>query len=458
MPLLPRTRRGTWLLAGAVWVAACAGLWWVLPVAPRAVIPVDEGVREFNFSPDGKCLVTHGFQRTENAYQSFVPSCFNIWDCNTGEHVAGPIEVSGALLGISPDRRWWCLQDKGANGKHIQLFDVVNRRFEILDAIEHLNEWIRESFTSDSRLLLTEEIANDHEALVIWDLHQHRIIGRLPDARLPAELSPDGRLLAVTASQADDEPVIRILDRASLQPLKTLSGRVGDKFRTIAFTSDSEHLIATFGERTRRADGGLGDVSNESGLRCWQISSGAERFKIQNLLDRFAFARSTQSILTRHYDDPSHRIDSRDFATGGIRQIALPGTVTLSFGNECLSPDGGSLVLQNSSEPPEILQRLLRSLGLSSWLESDDTRHDYCSIFDTNYGHLLGQFAGWNACWSPDGKVIGAFSGTGYPAEGIALWDIPPRKSLTWFTAGAAVFALPIAMIARRRIRKLRAA
>ena len=34
MRLLPRSRRGTWLLAGAVWCAACAGLWWALPVVP----------------------------------------------------------------------------------------------------------------------------------------------------------------------------------------------------------------------------------------------------------------------------------------------------------------------------------------------------------------------------------------------------------------------------------------
>ena len=29
MPFLPRSRRGTGLLAGAVWLVACAGLWWV---------------------------------------------------------------------------------------------------------------------------------------------------------------------------------------------------------------------------------------------------------------------------------------------------------------------------------------------------------------------------------------------------------------------------------------------
>ena len=32
---VPRSRRGTWLLAGAVWLAACTGWWWVLPVEPR---------------------------------------------------------------------------------------------------------------------------------------------------------------------------------------------------------------------------------------------------------------------------------------------------------------------------------------------------------------------------------------------------------------------------------------
>jgi hypothetical protein len=36
MRLLPRSRRGTWLFAGTVWLAACAGLWRWLPVVPRA--------------------------------------------------------------------------------------------------------------------------------------------------------------------------------------------------------------------------------------------------------------------------------------------------------------------------------------------------------------------------------------------------------------------------------------
>jgi hypothetical protein len=46
----------------------------------------------------------------------------------------------------------------------------------------------------------------------------------------------------------------------------------------------------------------------------------------------------------------------------------------------------------------------------------------------------------------------------GKPIRKIAIWDIPPRKSLTWFTAGAALLALPTALLVWRRTRKLRAA
>jgi len=40
----------------------------------------------------------------------------------------------------------------------------------------------------------------------------------------------------------------------------------------------------------------------------------------------------------------------------------------------------------------------------------------------------------------------------------VYLWDIPPRKSLTWFAVGAALLAVPIALVASRRVRRLRAA
>jgi hypothetical protein len=60
------------------------------------------------------------------------------------------------------------------------------------------------------------------------------------------------------------------------------------------------------------------------------------------------------------------------------------------------------------------------------------------------------------ADWSGSGKTV-AVTGRAEP-ERIGIYDIPPRKSVTWFSAGVAMFALPIALVGWWRARKLRAA
>jgi hypothetical protein len=70
-------------------------------------------------------------------------------------------------------------------------------------------------------------------------------------------------------------------------------------------------------------------------------------------------------------------------------------------------------------------------------------------------GSDFGRLPSMNVRWSADGK-LGAVHESG--THEFSIWDIPPRKSLTWFAAGAAILALPIAFVAWRRTRKLRAA
>jgi hypothetical protein len=53
--------------------------------------------------------------------------------------------------------------------------------------------------------------------------------------------------------------------------------------------------------------------------------------------------------------------------------------------------------------------------------------------------------------WSPDGTLL-AIAGE----DELTVWDIPPRKSLSWFAGGAGLFALPLFVIARRQVRRLR--
>src|SRR5438552_2894345 len=64
MPLLPRSRCETWLLAGAVWLAACAGLWWALPVVPRAVMRLPKDTDLVSLGPDGTTAVVMRDGRT----------------------------------------------------------------------------------------------------------------------------------------------------------------------------------------------------------------------------------------------------------------------------------------------------------------------------------------------------------------------------------------------------------
>ena len=57
MRLLPHSRRGTWLLAGTVWCAACAVVWEGLPVSPRAVMRLPERSSLLGFGPGGTTAV-----------------------------------------------------------------------------------------------------------------------------------------------------------------------------------------------------------------------------------------------------------------------------------------------------------------------------------------------------------------------------------------------------------------
>jgi len=53
--------------------------------------------------------------------------------------------------------------------------------------------------------------------------------------------------------------------------------------------------------------------------------------------------------------------------------------------------------------------------------------------------------------WSSDGKLLAISR-----PDSLTVWDIPPRKPLTWFAAGATLLALPTFTIACRRVRRLR--
>jgi hypothetical protein len=67
----------------------------------------------------------------------------------------------------------------------------------------------------------------------------------------------------------------------------------------------------------------------------------------------------------------------------------------------------------------------------------------------TKEGNSLGEWVEF----SPDGRLFAVAD-----KQGIRIWDVPPRKSRAWFVPLAAGLALPVAGLARRRVRRLRKA
>src|SRR5262245_15255703 len=78
MRWLPRTRRGTWLLAGLCWLAGSMVLWWWLPVRPRAewVCPQQVWV---GYIPDRRTFVTSSFQ-----LEGPIRGPLRFWEADSG--------------------------------------------------------------------------------------------------------------------------------------------------------------------------------------------------------------------------------------------------------------------------------------------------------------------------------------------------------------------------------------
>jgi hypothetical protein len=102
MRLLPRTPRGTWLLAGLAWAAAWAALWWALPVRPRVEWQAPCSSQLIGFLGDGRTLVTLDNPARDRLCR------VRFWDADTGAPqrlLPGAEGESAAAAALTPDGR-----------------------------------------------------------------------------------------------------------------------------------------------------------------------------------------------------------------------------------------------------------------------------------------------------------------------------------------------------------------
>src|SRR4051794_36624212 len=84
MRLLPRTRRGTWLLAVLVWAVGCTALWWAVPPRPRAewaLTPADQCM-PVAFVPGRRAVLTYPLVAVGDSHVTRGP--VRLWDADTG--------------------------------------------------------------------------------------------------------------------------------------------------------------------------------------------------------------------------------------------------------------------------------------------------------------------------------------------------------------------------------------
>src|SRR5262245_27024506 len=137
MRLLPRTPRGTWLLAAVMWLAGCAILWWQLPDVPRLVVSA-EGAYVAGFTDDGRWVQGHGNYSAERPDAPVGDGPFRTWDPRTGRLAASWQKPDGATVLWHP---WSDLFGKyaiilfaedGPDGGRTCHYDLVTGRRETL--------------------------------------------------------------------------------------------------------------------------------------------------------------------------------------------------------------------------------------------------------------------------------------------------------------------------------------
>jgi WD40 repeat protein len=77
------------------------------------------------------------------------------------------------------------------------------------------------------------------------------------------------------------------------------------------------------------------------------------------------------------------------------------------------------------------------------------------TLFDAVTGRELGRVSGTfdESEWSPDGKLLATLDENRHL---VRVWDVPPHKSVMWFSVAAGILALPLAALSWRRSRRLR--
>jgi hypothetical protein len=461
MRLLRRSPRRIWLLAGAVWIGLCAVFLWGLPVLPSTTMTLPNTADFLGFGPSNNVGLVRRWE-TDAAGETGGPGWLELIAIPAGNTLAKLLRVDGGgglyPEGRSQDARIWLFHEGFAPNMRHWKVDLAARTAELL----RIGPLEPKTLSGDGQFLALQD--SETASLIVWSVADNTRYATLPGLLPPAAFSDNGRWLAATVADGDKKK-LRVVDTRLLSTVfefevptdinsvglsrngRLAIGRVYDSPDKIP---DYSPICFEVAEHLRRDFGDLTQV----------VISPSERT---------AIGRSREPVLEWH-----------DIATGEKKiEIAIDAIAPWH-----MSPDGRFAFVPFVETHQVFWRDWLNRLGIvSTHIRKRDVGIQF---FDAESGSLVGTIpAQWSRAypvgaslpvwvlsaqthWSPDSSRLATCE---YPYRTDEptptelenwfqweIWDIPPRKSLLWFAAGAALLALPIAFVARRRARKLRSA
>jgi WD40 repeat protein len=318
-----------------------------------------------------------------------------------------------------------------ADDSRVTLFDSENGRHE------DVTWWIAESkldafHTSDGHYYVLAMRYDRGVKTIWWDRRAGKTVAEFAGV-VPLAVAPDGRW--VTAGNAPQDLALR----APVALDEILRVRRGSDWSEVAFSPDGRYLLLR-GQQTEILDAATVQV------------------RVRLSAPQPIVLSDIGQVVALEYMDGDIALSRWDLETGALlgKQIVAVCTIEQVMEQPFSFPDHGRFVVRHSDSRPESI--LEESIGRIPLFESFfNDRSAINVIFDARTGgEVMRIQPRGNAAvqLSPDGRTLAVFASD----NRVQLWDIPPRKSLTWFAAGAALLAFSIALVARRRIRRLKAA
>jgi WD40 repeat protein len=287
-------------------------------------------------------------------------------------------------------------------------------------------------FSPDGRWLATADRIGDTIGIRLWSLPDGRPGPVFPDTGRPFSFSADGRRLVGPDSAAWGPVRLFRTWEIPTGACQTVSTPWASYHKAACFSEDGAGLIVSEMLPTRPF----------YRLACRALATGRERWQIPGVgSDPLAGGRLITCV---NGDDSGLELTIHDTTDGRlIHRISGDDLVDLQ-----LAPDGRTLAYN----------RFPTSTGIPvvRWLEVHvpflrrPTR--MLALMDLSSGREETLPGGWSVRFAADGQTLAVVEDD----WNCRLWDVPPRKSLTWFAAAVSGLAMPIGLLAVWRSRRLR--